>query len=160
MSIVNKPQFTRGKDVEAFLDDFFRADGWQITQTTPHEERALCLGDRRFARDGSTYLVEYKSGIQTFYTGNLFLETVSVDTAQKPGWVYTCRADFIFYATVLNGFILVFRPERLRAEIESLKQQFRTAVTSGNQNDGYNTHGVLVPLEYAKTHLAEKIISL
>lgn len=159
MGITNKPQFQRGKNVEAFLDEFFRYQGWIIHPTTPHEERVLCLGDRHFER-GIRYYVEYKSGIQTFYTGNVFLETISVDTARKPGWVYTCQADRIVYATLLNGFILVFRPAYLRAVIEGLKSQFRVAATSHGQNDGYKTHGVIVPLDYAQAHLADQVIGL
>lgn len=160
MGITNKPQFERGKRVEAFLDEYFRWQGWRIEPTTPHEERALCLGDRRFWKGHYAYLVEYKSGIQTGATGNIFLETISVDTEQKPGWVYTCQSDFIFYACLLNHKILVFRPQALRTMIERLKQQFRQVSTCHNQNDGYNTHGVLVPLDYAEKYLAEKVIEL
>jgi hypothetical protein len=146
--------------VEAFLDDYFEARGFTIEKTTPHQERVLCLGDRIFSKDGTTWFVEYKSGIQTFYTGNIFLETISVDTAGKPGWVYTSRADYILYAALLNGVILVFWPDELRAQMDSLKLKFREVATSKNQNDGYNTHGLIVPLDYAKKHLAREVIDL
>lgn len=162
MTITNTAQFYTGKRVEQTLDDYFRGAGFVIEPTTRHEERVLCLGDRKFtAPTGQTFHVEYKSGIQTFYTGNVFLETVSVDTTNfKRGWVYTCRADLIFYAALLNQKILVFEPARLRAEIEALKARFRETKTSKNQNKGYNTHGVLVPLDYAENHLTEKIIHI
>lgn len=158
--LIDKTQFRQGKDVEAWLDDFFKKRGWDIKQTTPHEERTLCLGDRRFTKSPYHYLIEYKSGIQTFYTGNVFLETISVDTQNKPGWVYTCRADFIFYAALLNKKILIFIPEKLRQQIRELKTQFREVPTRHNQNDGYNTHGVIVPFVYAEQHLADKVIDL
>lgn len=160
MALTDKPQFTRGKQVEAFLDEFFRWQGWRIEPTTPHEERTLCLGDRRFIRGETVYLIEYKSGLQTAATRNIFLETVSVDTAKKPGWLYTCRADYIFYACLLNRKILVFAPQKLRAVIERLRTQFREVATSHHQNDGYNTHGLLIPLDYAEKYLAEKVIEL
>ena len=157
-TIRHKVQFHRGKAVEAFLDEFFRNDGWQIEPTTSYEERVLCLGDRHFARDGFRCLVEYKSGLQTAHTGNVFLETISVDTAHKPGWVYTCRADFIFYAALLNGKILIFRPNRLRAQIDALRRQFREVATCHHQNDGYQTHGLVIPLAFAEEHLASKVL--
>lgn len=160
MRLNETPQFAQGKSVEAFLDVWFEYRGWEIRQTTPHEERALCLGDRRFTKDGVTYLVEYKSGLQTFTTGNVFLETVSVDTANKAGWVYTCQADFVFYACLFNHKILVFKPQRLRDCIEMLKTKFREVSTSKNQNDGYNTWGVIVPLQYAIDNLADKVIEI
>jgi hypothetical protein len=160
MRLVDTPQFKRGKDVEAFLDAFFRARGWQIEPTTAREERTLCLGDRHFRKAGLHVLVEYKSGLQTGATGNLFFETISVDRENKPGWVYTCQADFIFYAALLNGVILVFRPPALREQIEGLKAQFRVVKTSKQQNAGYDTHGVIVPLAYAVQHLADKVIEI
>jgi hypothetical protein len=155
------PQFKQGMAVEAFLDDYFRAKGWTIKRVTPHEERVLCLGDRVYSRgDGTTLHIEYKSGIQTGKTGNIFLETISVDTTGKAGWVYTCRADYLFYACVLNGVILVFVPSRLRAKMPELKQQFREVATGKGQNVGYNTHGLIVPLAYAEKYLAAKVIEL
>ena len=160
MSITNKPQFKQGKDVEAFLDEFFRWRGWTIRQTTPHEERVLCLGDRHFEKGEHICTIEYKSGLQTGHTGNIFLETISVDTADKPGWVYTCKADYIFYAALLNGKILVFIPSDLRARVVALKATFREVPTSSNQNDGYRTWGLIVPLPYAEKYLARKIIAV
>lgn len=158
--LTNTVQFTNGKAVEAFLDEYFGKAGYTIRQTTPHEERVLCLGDRQFGLNGGAFFVEYKSGIQTFYTGNIFLETVSVDAVNKPGWVYTCQADFVYYACLLNGKILVFKPEQLRTKIIGLKQQFREVKTGKGQNSGYNTHGLIVPLVYAEKYLTEKIITL
>ena len=160
MTILNSDQFKNGKDVEAWLDKYFSLRGWEIAQTSPYEERVLHLGDRRFRKDGQAYLIEYKSGIQTFYTRNIFLETISVDSNQTPGWVYTCRADFIMYAALLNNKILVFRPEKLRQQMERLKVRYPEVATRHHQNDGYNTHGLLVPFEYAEARLAEKVIAL
>lgn len=160
MSITDKLQFARGKQVEAFLDEYFRWQGWQVSPMSQYEERVLHLGDRHFVKGDLALKIEYKSGTQTFFTGNLFLETVSVDRTNTPGWVYTCEADYIMYAALLNKQILVFRPQRLRAVIEQLKTQFREAKTSHNQNDGYNTCGVIVPLGWAVQHLADKVIEL
>lgn len=119
--------------------------------TSPHSDTAS---------NGRCILVEYKSGIQTYYTGNVFLETVSVDTENIPGWVYTCQADYIIYATLLNKKLLIFRPADLRQRIEELKQRFLTLKTNKGQNIGYNTHGVIVPLEVAESELTYKIIYL
>lgn len=160
MAFIDKDQFKNGKNVEAFLDEFFANRGWEIRIMSPHEERVLCLGDRYFTGLGKRVKVEYKSGIQTYYTGNVFLETVSVDTQAKPGWVYTCQADYLMYATLLNGKILVMRPANLRLRIEALKRSYPVVKTRHNQNDGYNTHGVIVPLAFAEKHLTEQIILL
>lgn len=160
MGIDDRPQFQQGKAVEAYLDAYFRWRGWAIYPMSDYDERTLHLGDRYFVDEDQVLKVEYKSGIQTGYTGNLFLETVSVDARNIPGWVYTSQADYILYATLLNDRILVFRPQRLRAVIEQLRERFREVATSHNQNDGYDSRGVLVPLAWAEEHLADKVIEL
>jgi hypothetical protein len=154
------PQWKSGMNVEAYLDRLFRSQGWNVSRTTPHQERVLCLGDRIYNMDDNRYFIEYKSGLQTAATGNVFLETISVDTQNKEGWVYTCKADYIFYATLLNHKILVFQPETLRKEIEGLKSKFRVVKTGKGQNKGYNTHGVIVPLDYAIKHLALQVVDI
>lgn len=155
----SSPQFESGMKVEDFLDQYFAAQ-FKIERLSAYEERVLKLGDRRFTplEGGDPFNVEYKSGLQTYRTGNVFLETISVDSTCEPGWVYTSRADYVLYATLLNGFILVFLPETLRQQIAMLRRKFKTKKTSKGQNEGYDTHGVIVPLEYAKTHLAAKVI--
>lgn len=160
MRLVDTSQFKHGKDVEAYLDAFFRARGWTIWQTTPYEERVLCIGDRHYQKDGVTLRIEYKSGIQSGFSGNIFLEILSVDRQGVPGWVYTCKADFIFYAALLNHKILIFKPQALRECIEYLKAMFSQNRTRHQQNAGYNTHGVLVPLDYAENCLAVRVIRL
>lgn len=152
-------QFKSGQDVADFLDAYYRERGWVITPTTPHEERTLCLGDRHYRQGDTHWLVEYKSGLQTFQTGNVFLETVSVDSVGKAGWVYTCKADYIMYGCLLNDKILIFLPERLRFEIDGLKAKYPTKKTGKQQNNGYDTHGVIVPLAAAE-QLAAKVIRL
>ncbi len=161
MELTNKPQFKQGKDVETFLDEWFRHEGWIVCPMSLYDEMALHLGDRYFVRGTQVVKIEYKSGIQTFYTGNVFLETRSVQKGKDyPGWVYTCQADFIFYAALLNHKILVFKPQRLRSRIEWLKTQYREAQTGNHQNEGYETCGLLIPLGYAEQRLAEKVIAI
>jgi len=155
----DSPQFESGDDVAQFLDNYF-GPKYDIQPTSRHQERVLCLGDRIFTskKTGQKFFVEYKSFKQTFFTGNVFLETVSVDTPCKPGWVYTCRADYLLGAALLNHKILVFRPGKLRAEIANLKSKFLEKPTRKKQNETYNTHGVIVPLYYAEEYLAVRII--
>lgn len=157
-AFVNSPQFKSGMKVEDFLDQYF-GTRFEIKRTTAHQERVLCLGDRIYTDSEKSFFVEYKSGIQTHYTGNVFLETISVDNPCKPGWVYTCQADFVLYATLLDGMILIFKPDNLRKRIAELKAKFPEKPTSKGQNKNYNTHGVIIPLSYAKD-LAAKIIHL
>lgn len=156
-SFTSTAQWVSGTEVADYLDSFFADRGWRIEPTTRHEERDLCMGDRHYYRGNEHYFVEYKSGIQTFYTGNVFLETISVDSQNKPGWVYTCQAHYIFYAALLNHKILVWLPDDLRSKIEMLKQLYTVTKTRKGQNKGYNTHGVIIPLADAENLFTRKI---
>lgn len=161
MRLEQTPQYRQGMAVEAFLDEYFSvAHGYHIERVSGYEERVEKKGDRRFYRDGRWTFVEYKSGIQTYYTGNVFLETISVDTANIPGWVYTCRADVIVYAALLNDRLLLFHPDDLRHQIGDLSRRYRTVKTGKGQNTGYATHGVIVPLFVAESELAFTVLHL
>lgn len=153
-------QWKSGEEIAAYLDEQLRRQGFTIRPTTPHEERVLCLGDRHYQRGSESYFIEYKSGVQTFYTGNVFLETVSVDTDNKLGWVYTCQADFIFYAAILNRRVLMIKPAVLREKIDYLKTQFREVKTSKGQNATYCTHGLIVPLDYVERNLCFRVVHM
>jgi len=144
-------QYVSGSTVAEYLDTYLLARGWEVRATSQQEERTLCLGDRYIAKANRSYFIEYKSGIQTHYTGNVFIETISVDTDGKPGWLYTCKADFLLYACILDGCILVFKPDDLRSKAPMLVKRYPTRPTSNGQNVGYKTHGLLVPLADARS---------
>jgi len=165
VSVTDTPQFRAGKLVEFLLDDYFRGRGWTVRILTASEERGLKKGDRELTHaERQPLLVEYKSGIQTLDTRNLYLETISVDRTGTPGWVYTCRADLLLY-TIPNAWdfihwhALIFRPAVLRGAIAELERRHPARPTH-DQNRGYKTHGVVVPeWECKPPRLAEKEIS-
>jgi len=152
-------QWKSGEEVASFLDNLLKSYGYSVAPTTAEEERVRCLGDRKITKRERTLYVEYKSGIQTHYTGNVFIETISVDTANKSGWLYTCKADWLLYACILDGCVLCFRPDSLRDRLCARMSDFRTTSTSHDQNKGYRTHGILVPLREAIS-IADRVIHL
>lgn len=151
-------QFKVGKSGEYELDRFFARYGWSISPTTPDQERRLCLGDRVFIRHEGTFYIEYKYDMWTLRSGNIFLETISVDTSGKKGWLFTCQADYIFYAAPGHKVIMTFRPTVLRENAAYLQRTFKTVSTAPQLNVGYKTHGILVPIEYAKSKLAGRVL--
>lgn len=71
---------------EATLDSVFRRMGYTVEPVGMDAQRRgvdrlmVSPGTRRVVR------VEYKADSVASRTGNAFIETVSVDTANKPGW--------------------------------------------------------------------------
>lgn len=53
------------------------------------------LGDFLAKYRGSRVFVELK--VERKWTGNLFIETWSNRSRETPGWLWTCRADFLWY---------------------------------------------------------------
>ena len=149
-------QWVSGQFVADFLDDLFGARGWAITPTSPHEERVLCLGDRHYRRDGAHYTVEYKSGLQTARTGNVFLETISVDSVNKPGWAYTSQADYLAYYIPPDGLVYIIRFEVLRSQLPRWERRYPVRRIA---NEGYHTQGLLVALREFEA-CAEAILSV
>lgn len=135
-------QLSKGEAAERLLDDYFGAI-FEIERVSRSDQRRGI--DRIFTRrdDGSRETVEYKTDWWAERSGNAFVETVSVDIESKPGWVHTCQADRLFYYVPGYELVYVFRPSDLRSHITTWQRVFPTRKA---QNDGYATHGVLVPL--------------
>lgn len=93
--------------------------------------------------DGSTVKVEYKFDLASSRTGNIFFETISVDTRNVPGWGWSSQADYwIFLLPSLE--VLVVEPSRMR----TLAWQYRDQLVDKEiQNLGYKTIGIAIPLE-------------
>jgi hypothetical protein len=146
-------QQAQGEAGEAVLDRFFSRWYRIIPASAQHQRRGI---DRVFVAGTRRIAVEYKSDSTAARTGNAFVETVSVDTAGKPGWVYTSQADFLVYFIPPDDLVYVLRPATLR---KALPGWLRRYPVRAIPNAGYHTHGVLVPLDEFE-RLAQAIYSL
>ena len=147
-------QKARGDAGEAFLDRWF-ADTYTIQPATREEQRRGI--DRIFLhrQTGERLAVEYKTDYKAARTGNAFVETVSVDTADKAGWAYSSEADYLIYYVPGDDLIYVLTLETIRRELPRWVQEYPPRAT---KNEGYATHGVLVPLDEFEKY-AEAVIS-
>lgn len=136
-------QLARGLAGEAEIDRLF-ADFYTIVPATPAQQRREI--DRIWhAKDGNrTHFVEYKTDEKAGRTGNAFIETVSVDTACKPGWATGSHADLLVYFVTDPQTVYLIRFARLRKELERWQATYPTKTVV---NDGYKTRGLLVPLD-------------
>lgn len=146
-------QKARGEAGEQFLDRWFAA-WYEIRPATRAEQRRGidCIFTRR--QTGKHLAVEYKTDYKAARTGNAFIETVSVDTLGKAGWAYSSQADYIYYIPG-DGLIYVITLEVLRRELPRWVREYPLRAA---QNEGYATHGMLVPLYEFEQH-AEAVIS-
>lgn len=97
-------------------------------------------------RRGRAMLVEIKADFKD--TGNLALETYSIDrnTAHRSySWLYSSKADYILYVSVLQRRVLLLDVAKLRCLLD--EGQF--PMKSTQINKGYVTYFYLVPWEWA-----------
>ncbi len=137
-----KRQLRQGEAYEHHLDALF-AKEYAIVPVTREEQR--CGLDRIFTRrsDGKVFTVEYKADSRAGRTGNAFIETVSVDTTNKPGWATSSQADILIYLITAPETIYCIQLSKLRAKLASWQRKYRQVAVN---NDGYRTLGLLVPL--------------
>jgi hypothetical protein len=139
---------------ESFLDTFFST--WYEIQKVDREQQRQGI-DRIFARkdNGAIHRIEYKADTKASQTGNAFVETISVDTANKPGWAHSSQADFLIYYLPVDMLIYVIAFKDLRKCLPAW-QSFKSRKIP---NRGYYTVGLLVPLdEFEK--IATEVISI
>lgn len=129
---------------EAFLDRFF-ATGFVITEANRQREGI----DRIFSpRDGKpTFTVEYKTDYTGVRTHNMFVETVSVDRENKPGWAIASQADWlIYYLPTPEDLIYAICFSDLRANLDYWRGNCpERAIPNQGSGGPYNTVGLLVP---------------
>lgn len=137
-------QLAIGEAYERRLDEHFR-QALEIAAIMPATRMQQSAGIDRIwhLKDGRLTTVEYKADDKAGRTGNAFVETISVDTTNKPGWAVASTAMLLAYLVTEPETIYLIAMDRLRAELPRWQRQYRTTYA---QNDGYRTHGVLVPL--------------
>lgn len=143
-------QFGQGAEGEHFLDWMFHPS-YQIRHAARSEQRlgidrwykqrqgvSEFLGIRR-----TQFSVEYKTDFRMADTGNVFIETVSVDTEQKAGWVYTSNAEVLLFHDPRKCIAYVAYMLRVRSKVDEWKLWYpEKAINNGS----YFTHGIPVPI--------------
>jgi len=150
-------QLDKGQKAEVFLDKFFSEhfDYTVLTVTREQQQRGI---DRTFIKRGATqfrFTVEYKTDWTASRTGNVFVETVSVDSANKPGWAFASQADLLIYYVPGDDLIYVMFLSKLRRMLPRWQGQYPSAPPIPNK--GYNTLGLLVPMHEFEQHSKQVI---
>lgn len=136
----------QGQVVERELDEYFR-ERYAIRKASYAEQHAGI--DRVFTDAGTEerHTVEYKADWRAHDTGNVFIETVSVDSKDVRGWAYTSQAEWLVYALPQSRRYLLVLMSEMRAKLPCWAKYPKGSA----KNKSYMTHGILVPLaEFAE----------
>lgn len=134
-------QLGKGEAAEQFLDNHY-AQFFDIEKVGRDEQRVGI--DRFFKREGRVWPIEYKADWAASKTGNAFVETISVDTANTPGWAYTSKAEWLLYFLPSDGVVYIVQMEKLRKNLDKWAKMCKERAIP---NQGYSTRGLLVPLD-------------
>lgn len=131
-------QLDKAEEYERKLDRYFSK--WYDIRTVGMDAQRRGI-DRIYRNDDRKLAVEYKTDFLTQRTGNVFIETVSVDRTGKLGWAWTSQADIIVYLVAPNT-IYIANPYDIRDHIEFWKQQYGERSV---QNKSYKSKGIPLP---------------
>ena len=125
------------KDIFAHL----KKDNWRV-KIADREQQSQGI-DCIISKENLTYAIEIKSDTKASKTGNIFIETISVDTQNKKGWAYTTQSDFIFYYLPLDLIVYILNSKWVTNSVQSWEHRFPKRIIN---NQEYNTVGLLIPL--------------
>ena len=92
---------------------------------------------------GKRISLEYKTDVTAGRTGNAFVETISVSTADKPGWAVSSQATWLIYYIPDPEAVYIIKFARIRQHLARWREQYPSRDIP---NVGYVTTGLLVPL--------------
>ena len=114
-------------------------------------------------KTGLRYTVEYKTDQRTADTGNIFVETISVDEPLRLGWAYTSYAQLLAYHVPQWGKVSLTPMTMVKWHVEEWKQRYKMSPLIPNEGvygDKYNSRGILVPWEQFEKDCHSRIYRL
>lgn len=143
-----KSKLRQGEAEEAELDREF-SRRWQF-KCRPVSMALQRLGIDRIweAPDGRRFSVEYKADWTAARTGNVFIETVSVDSEGVPGWALTSLAQLLVYYIPPLKLAYVVYMTAIKKQLHKWFGRYeQKAVPNGRDGETvYRTLGLAVPL--------------
>src|SRR5262245_52399532 len=112
MSAFDKCRTIESQAVEELLP-WLVAMSEEVETTDGCEFLQKVWGDFVATRKDRRYSIELKA--ERRHTGNLFLELWSNKSRWTPGWMYTCRADFLFYYFLDKRVLYILDMRKLKA---------------------------------------------
>lgn len=146
-----------GQYMENLLDDYFST--WFLIEEVSMELQYLGI-DRIFTKHstGERFSVEYKADRRAHDTGNVFIETVSVqkgNTIEKLGWALTSTAQRLVYFIPGPNRVYILDMVDIR---DMLSKWGDTCKVATAENEGYVGKGLLVPITEIETHARGRMV--
>lgn len=143
--------YSNSPEVEAFWDRVYRKSFPTMVWHTPNmnNNTAQRLGVDRQIYLGCNKFLTIDEKIDSHPAVNFFLEFVSVDGSQAPGWIEKDLAvDFVAYGFIKSGeYFLLPWPALQQAWRANAAEWRKTYKTHQIANRSYKTIGIAVPIK-------------
>ena len=146
-------QLEKGKEHEAILDAFFSSQ-YEISEV-PSSLQQLGM-DRIFVskKSGVKASVEYKTDFIAQNTGNVFIETESVDNLGGPGWAFSSMSQILIYFIPEANIIFMADMLKLKLDIDFLCVNYGIKSV---KNETYTMLGTPVPIDKFREYVIKEI---
>ena len=135
-----KTQLAKGQKYEEILDEHFTQ--WYKIKPVSLQFQRLGI-DRVFTDENDIRItVEYKTDFRAEKTGNVFIELISVDKTQKPGWVQSSIAQLLVYYIPGRGIITIPMME-IKKRIKEWMKKYNVIYCA---NKTYKSWGLVIPI--------------
>ena len=147
-------KLNEGKVGERTLDMLFR-EFYRIEPATLAEEKAFGF-DRTFTckQTGRRWTVEYKTDARAGDTGNAFIELVSNNKTDAPGWALHSVAQLLMYYVPPARKVFALDVNSIKDRLPAWEKEYPRAQVV---NHGYITEGLLVPLDEVEHWCARRV---
>lgn len=137
-----KDKLEEGEKYEKELDAYYSK--WFKVEAVDLSTQKMGI-DRIFTNqtDGTRWTIEYKSDTVASSTGNAFIETISVNTTNKPGWAYSSCAQLLFYYLPMEGKVARLTMYAIKNLIREWLNKYPIKPC---HNESYQSFGICVPL--------------
>lgn len=155
-------QFDKGQKVEESIFNHLRGRGWQVVPSIydPMRKVGQRLGfDATIAKTPHRFKLEIKADFASAKTKNFFIETVSVDKINAPGWAISSRADIIALVIPDARRIFLASLKWLRSQLGRWAEICKTKKCHNKNSDWrgeFFSEGLLVPVAWFETEAQQR----
>lgn len=114
--------FAFEKEKQKIFDKFYKDNSWEVNRITGAKNKDY---DCEVLLDSKWYKIEEKYRSSDF--NDCLIETIQDTETNSPGWLYYCKADYVFYG-VGSKIYCIDLPE-LRRFVEKHKHIFNKKIS-------------------------------
>ncbi len=152
-----KTQLDRGVEAEKLVADYLDRMGFYVEEAKDMALQRKGIDYFVVSPTGVLMSVEIKTDFRAAETGNVFLETVSVEKygiVDKLGWIYTSAAQvLVYYVTGLEEIYFVDMTA-FKMKVADFKEWYREVEI---KNKTYVGRGLVMPLKDFKDYVFKMV---